>query len=541
MRKVLSSLLLSLVLVATVTPLATADMLPPDAQPGGRLELVTSNTLTTLDNTQEGSSIQYNMVAGALYEGLYHFTPEGELEPGLAAGMPEISDDGLVYTFALKPGAMFAGPDFEPREVTAEDVAYGLTRGLDPNPVGAAGRSWGYGYLLPIEGAQAFTDGEAESVSGIEVIDDYTLQVTLTEPNTAFLLALTIATSWPAAKEAVDERGEGFADAPVGAGPFYVKEYNKDSDITLARNPGYVNAELPYLDEIHIDLGVDEATQVLRLESGEADGVFEQFTLSPASLSVLRQNPDITFAESVGPRTFYLSLNNQSMFADKDVRQAVAHAASKEFVAQFGGLAKPWNQLISSVTPQSDPEGTTTYEYDPDKAAELLAASSYEGTPVRIIYDVADPYTSANVTRLKQDLEAVGFTVDLQGLQQSEFFARVYDPSSYDINSTYWSADYPDAEDYIVTNFVCGSFLNLSQFCDEDIDARFYATYQMEFGEERDAELRAVQQALIDEVAGVPVMEVTPQVVMGPRVGDIPSLATYAPYDWKRAWLKADA
>ena len=68
-------------------------------------------------------------------------------------------------------------------------------------------------------------------------------------------------------------------------------------------------------------------------------------------------------------------------------------------MAQFGGLAKPWNQLISSVTPQSDPDGTTTYEYDPEQAAELLAASSYDGTPVRIIYDVADPYTSANATR----------------------------------------------------------------------------------------------------------------------------------------------
>lgn len=540
MRKVFPTLLLSVLLAAVLLPLSGAAAQDGEPQRGGRLELVTSNTLTTMDNTQEGSSIQYNMVAGALYEGLYHFTPEGELEAGLADGPPEISDDGLVYTFTIKPGAMFAGPDFEPREVKAEDVAYGLIRGLDPNPVGAPGRSWGYGYLLAIEGAQAFTDGEADSVSGIEVIDDYTLQVTLTEPNTAFLLALTIATSWPAAKEAVDERGEGFADAPVGAGPFYVEEYNKDSDITLARNPGYVDPELPYLDEIHIDLGVDESTQVLRLESGEADGVFEQFTISPASLAVLRQDPGITIADGAGPRTFYLSLNNKTMFADKDVREAVAHAASKDFVAQFGGLAKPWNQLISSATPQSDPEGTRTYDYDPDKAAELLASSSYDSTPVRIIYDVTDPYTSANVTRLKQDLEAVGFSVDLQGLQQSEFFARVYDPSTYDINSTYWSADYPDAEDYIVTNFVCGSDLNLSQFCDEDIDARFYATYQMEFGEERDAELRAVQQALIDEIAGVPVMEVTPQVVMGPRVGDMPSLATYAPYDWKRAWVKAD-
>jgi hypothetical protein len=62
----------------------------------------------------------------------------------------------------------------------------------------------------------------------------------------------------------------------------------------------------------------------------------------------------------------------------------------------------------------------------------------------------------------------------------------------------------------------------------------------MPFGAERDAALLEVQQALIDEVAGIPVMEVTPQVVFGERVGAMPTLATYAPYDWKLAWVKAD-
>ena len=62
----------------------------------------------------------------------------------------------------------------------------------------------------------------------------------------------------------------------------------------------------------------------------------------------------------------------------------------------------------------------------------------------------------------------------------------------------------------------------------------------MPLGPERDAALRDVQQRLIDEVAGVPVMEVTPQVVFGPRVGDMPTLVAYQPYDWKRAWVKAE-
>ena len=136
MRKLFPTLLLSLVLAAVMLPSAAVMAQDSEPQRGGRLELVAANDLTTLDNSQV-LDLDYNMVAGALYEGLYHFNPQGELEEGLADGLPEVSDDGLVYTFTLKPGAMFAGPDFEPREVTAADVAYGMERALDPAPVGA--------------------------------------------------------------------------------------------------------------------------------------------------------------------------------------------------------------------------------------------------------------------------------------------------------------------------------------------------------------------------------------------------------------------
>jgi len=541
MRKVLPTVLLSLIMAAAMASLGTA-ALAQDIEPqrGGRLELVALNDPRTLDNNQAVDTIEYNTVAGALYEGLYHFTPEGVLEAGLATDMPAISDDRLVYTFTLEPGAMFAGPDFEAREVTAADVAYGMTRALDPSPDGAPGPSWGSGYLFAIKGAAAFNAGEADSVAGIEVIDDETLQVTLESPTTTFLLGLTIATSWPVPPEAVAERGEDFANRPVGAGPFYVAEWNKGSDLTLARNEGYVDPELPYLEEIHVDLAVDENTQVLRLESGQADGAYEPFSIGPAGLRTLQQNPDVTVEASVGPRIYYIALEYGGILGDRDLRLAVAHAVTRDFTAQFGDLAKPWNQLMGSATEQSDPAGTRIYPYDTEAARGYLESGAYDGTPVKIIYDVGDPYASANATALRQDLETVGFSVELTGLQTGEFFTAVYEPDRRDLSSTYWSADYPDAQDYIATNFVCGSFLNISHFCDEDIDAAFYATESMAFGPERDSALLGVQQRLIDEVAGIPVMEVTPQVVHGQRVGAMPTLATYAPYDWKRAWVKAD-
>jgi ABC-type transport system substrate-binding protein len=562
-RKVTLPIVVGVALAATVA--LSGAVLAQDGEPqrGGRLELVALNDLSTLDNHQAVNSIDYNAVAGALFEGLYHFDPDGQLEPGLADGMPEVSEDGLVYTFRIRPGAMFAGPDFEPREVTAADVAYGMTRALDPQPAGAPFPSWGAGYLLPILGATEFNacatpaEGETEAdpdavatcrekgVEGIEVIDDHTLQVTLAAPSSTFLYGLTLSTSWPVPQEAVEERGADFGNAPVGAGPFFVAEWNKGADITFARNRGYVDPELPYLDEIHVDLGVDENTQVLRLENGEADGVFEQMSISPAALRQLAQSPNVTVVDSTSPRIFYLALNNEGVFASKELRQAVAQAMTTDFVAQFGDLAKPWNQLIASTIPQSDPEGTRTYPHDPDAAAALLEAAGYDGSPVKIIFDSTDPYTSANSTALAQDLEAVGFTVDLRPLQQAEFFsdsAGIYGAANYDISSTYWSAEYPDAQDFLATNFICATipFLNISHFCDPDIDAALFATEALPFGPERDAALREVQQRLIDEVAGVPVMEVTPQVVSGPRVGAMPTLATYAPYDWKRAWVKAE-
>ena len=395
MRKTFSSLLLSVVVAAVLLPVGAVSAQDGEPQRGGRLELVALNDPRTLDNNQAVDTIEYNTVAGALFEGLYHFTPRGELVAALADGFPEVSDDGLVYTFTLKPGAMFAGQDYEPREVTADDVAYGLIRALDPTPDGAPAPSWGNGYLFPIKGAPEFAAGEAESVEGLEVIDDRTLQVTLGSPTTTFLLGLTIATSWPVPPEAVAERGEDFGNRPVGAGPFYLSEWNKGSDLTLTRNEGYVDPELPYLDEIHVDLGVDENTQVLRLETGEADGVFEPFSIGPVGLRTLAEAEGVNVEASVGPRIYYLALENSGILGNKDLRLAVAHAVTRDFTRQFGDLAKPWNQLMGSATLQSDPEGTRIYPYDPEQAAAYLESGGYDGTPLKVIYDVGDPYGEA--------------------------------------------------------------------------------------------------------------------------------------------------
>ena len=243
-------------------------------------------------------------------------------------------------------------------------------------------------------------------------------------------------------KEAVAERGEEFKSR-LSVPDTFISSGNPGSDITIARNPGYVDPEPPYLDEIHIDLGVDENTQVVRPERRGGRSLRAVRTVTSVAAPAGR-NPDLATAPSVGPRIFYLALNNDGIFADKRLRQAVAHAMSTDFIVQF----ETWRAhgTSSSARPRRSPtrRAPLTYLHDPASASLLLEEAVYDGTPVKIVYDVTDPYTSANATALTQDLEAIGFTVDLRGLQKTQFY-DIYDPTLYDISSTYWSADYPDA------------------------------------------------------------------------------------------------
>ena len=194
---------------------------------------------------------------------------------------------------------------------------------------------------------------------------------------------------------------------------------------------------------------------------------------------------------------------------------------TSDFIAQFGDIAKPWNQLMSSTTAQSDPEAHDHVRARPGGRC---------GAP-----GVGRVRRHAGEDRLRRHRPLHLGQLDVAGagprggrlhggpegppagrvLQRT---AGIYGGANYDISSTYWSADYPDAQDYFSTNFICGTIdiLNISHFCDEAIDAALFATEAMPFGPERDAALLDVQQRLIDEVAGVPVMEVTPQVVYGP-------------------------
>ena len=388
-----------------------------------------------------------------------------------------------------------------------------MTRALSPKTQPAP--SWG-GYLLEdIQGAAAFGDGKAATVTGIKVLSRYTLQIRLIQRDTTFVYALTNDTNWPVPSEAVKQRGLGFGQKPVGAGPFYVKSWVKGQTIALARNPGYVFRNLPYLNAITIDLNVDSNSEVLRLESGQIDGLFEPFTISPENIRELIGDSSIVKEPSVGFATYFPSLNFETLFANEHLRLAVAYATTRSFTKEFGLTAKPWYQIYASGTAQYDPS-YKFYPYDPTRAKQELRLGGYHGQPVRMIYDLADPYVTAMMLSLAQNLTAIGMNVKIKGLENSVFYGNAgqNDAKSYDIASNWWSYDFPDAEDIVSSVFTCADVappgLNISRYCSKTVDDLLSESNQLPFGPARNRVLQQAQRQILNNVAAVPVMQLTP-------------------------------
>lgn len=525
--------------VSTTTTTAST---PTSPQQGGTLKLADANDVVTLDNSQAVSTIDYAMTAGALYEGLYHVDEHGNLVAALADDMPTVSKDGLTYTITIRPDAMFAGPGFTPRAVTAQDAAYGMQRALDPSTKPAP--SWGGGYLYPIEGASEFASGKAGSVSGIKVVDPSSLQITLTQPTSTFIYDLTIATSWPVPEEAVRKAGDAFGDSPVGAGPFYLDQWNKGQSMVLKANPGYVDPTFPYLDELDLSLNVDPNTQVLELQNGTIDAPAEPFFLPQAAIQQLSQDDSITMTPTSGPTVYYWALNNEGILKNADLREAVAMAINRDVTKQFGTEARPWTQIYSSVTKQSDPN-LEAIPYDATQAQAMLKQAGYTGETIKVIYDATDPFASAMSTSLQQDLEAIGMNVQINGLQQAAYFGDdgYNNPKSYDMLPTYWRQDYPDGQDYISTNFVCPQVpppgLNVARYCNKEVDSLLAKSDALPFGSGRDEILQHVQQIVVGDAAGVGTMQVDWPAISTQRVGALVTIPTYAPFDWKSCWVVA--
>lgn len=358
------------------------------------------------------------------------------VHPGLAKEW-EVSEDGLTYTFKLEEGVKFHdGTDFN-----AEAVVKNIERWKG----GAEEKFYYFHSMFKANGEDIIEEVIAE--------DDYTVVFKLSRPQAPFLKNLAMSPFGIASPTAFEAAGDAFGDNPVGTGPFKFVEWKRNDSITVAKNEDYWQEGLPKLDTIIFRAIPENSARLNALLAGEidlADGI------NPSDVSIIEGDANLQLIERPSMNIGYLGLTNtRPPFDNVLVRQAVNHAIDKQTIvdAFYEGLAEvAVNPMPSSISGYN--EEITGYEYNPEKAKELLAEAGYDGTPIELwAMPVPRPYMPDGqkiAEAIQKNLEDVGIPSSIQSVDWATYLDRA-NKGEFDAFLLGWTGDNGDADNFLYT------------------------------------------------------------------------------------------
>jgi oligopeptide transport system substrate-binding protein len=443
-----------------------------------------------------------------VYEGLLEYAyldRPYHTVPRLAQAMPEVSADGLTYTFKIKPGVHFIDdpcfPDGTGREVVADDFVYSFKRILDPRLESQgdwifAGHVLGADDWVKQIGATNAPTDYSTPLPGFQATDKYTLQIRLAKPYPQLLYVLTMGYAFVVPHEAVEFYGEHFRRHPVGTGPFRLKSWQPNYRIEFERNPTFsgqtypdtgepgdraagllddAGKPLPLVDRI-VEYDIREFYTVWQMflggriiSSGLNKDYFEKAISPDLSLSPQLQQRGIRLFKTPELATYYIGFNMVDPVVGassdpatnerhKKLRQAFATAVDvKTFVAViFNNRYTPAHSLIPpGVAGHSD--NPYPYEYNLERAKQLMTEAGYpgghdeRGNALRLTMIL--PGSGSTDARQEADfyeeaLRAIGVDLNVQQLSFAEYIRREHDGET-EVFWAGWVIDYPDAQNFL--------------------------------------------------------------------------------------------
>lgn len=359
----------------------------------------------------------------------------GEPIPDLAESW-EVSDDNLTYTYHLRDGLTFS--DGSP--LTADDVEFTLTLLNDPAYAGGADFT-----NIVIAGTDQFRNGDATELSGIDVIDDTTISITTEKPNPLSLTVLggqVLSKAYYGAgyhKGQLDYLRELYRK-PLGAGPYQLDEYVEGQEIRYTANPDYYGGEPEVPNVIFKFISSDSTLQ--NFQNGDIDQ--GGFGSDPAVLEELKGLGFASIRARVVPDIGMIWVNNDKpALAETQFRQALYYGLDREQIVQakHKGLGQVADVFAAPTQWSYTDDGVTTYDFDPDKAVELLEGLGWEegsdgvrerdGEKLTISYittDAEDPV----IPIAEQNYADVGIDLVPEVLDSKTAFDRFYN-GDYDL------------------------------------------------------------------------------------------------------------
>ncbi|WP_424982444.1 ABC transporter substrate-binding protein [Maritalea sp. S77] len=473
---------------------------------GGNITVTYKDDVSTLDPAIGYDWQNWSMIK-SLFDGLMDYKPgTTELVPDLAESYT-ISDDGLVYTFKLKPGVKFHNG----RELVAADVKYTLDRVVNPKT-----QSPGAGFFAAIDGFDAASAGDAEGLSGVNAVDDQTVEITLSRPDATFLHVMALNFAHVVPKEVVEEHGQDFGKHPVGTGAYEMTDWTLGQHVIFSRFDDYHVEGLPKLDQITFEVGQEPIVALLRLERGEIDIAGDG--VPPAKFLEVTGNPeyDGSIVEGSQLHTGYITMNTQmAPFDNLKVRQAVNMAINKDRIVRIiNGRAVPANQPLPPLMPGYD-ESYEGVKFDPDAAKALLAEAGFaDGFTTELYVANTDPQPRI-AQAIQQDLSNIGIKAEIKSLAQANVIAAGGEKDQAPMiwsGGMAWIADFPDPSNFYGPILGCGGAVpggwNWAWYCNPELDKRAIAADAMadpSQAEARIEEWKKIFTEIQDEAPWVPV------------------------------------
>ena len=482
---------------------------------GGRLIRLFSDppTLDPHITTDSTSAVIVNEVFG----GLVTINPEIEIVPDLAEDW-DISPNGKVFTFRLRQDAKF----HDGRLVVAEDFRWSLERAADPlteSPVADL-------YLADILGVADKLSGKAQSIRGLRVIDDHTLELTIDAPKSYFLAKMTYPTGFVVDRQNVEGNKNDWVFEPNGTGPFRLERYEIGETIILGRNELY-HLGPPFLDSVEFILSGGDP--MLMYENDEIH-------LTGLGLADLErvQDPDnpLRAELATAPPSFsvsFIGLNvNEPPFDDPKFRLALNYAVNKKEIATsaLSDLVVPAVGVIPPGFPSYNPD-LKGYGYDPERAKRLLSESRYgadTGSIPRITLSIAGNF-GASVgldmeVMLRSWEETLGVEVEIQQTEWATFLQDLH-KRRFQMFAIGWSADYPDPQNFLDILFHSESTNNWGAYSNLEVDSLLEKARVEPDQVARFQQYNLIEQLIVDDAPWVPLWHSTERkVLIKPQVKD---------------------
>ena len=399
------------------------------------------------------------MVQDHLFLGLVTLDKAASPVPAAAESW-EVSDDGLTYTFHLRRDGKWS----DGLPVTAHDVVFTLTLNADP----ALTSNW-YAKHSAIKGYEDYHEGRADTVAGLKVIDDYTVEITLERRDVVFLYALDqpprILPSHVLRDIAPEELAtDPFWYGPVTNGPFKFVSWKPDQFVEFERFDDYVLGR-PGVQRYFIRIGTQDVLTA-QLEKGEVD----LNRVAPTEYDRIRDLPDIRLIPSSGVEQIMIVQTEKPYLSDKRVRQAFAYAIDRPPMLQtlFGDTA---TLSMGSIAPGgwAFNENLNPYDHDPEKARQLLEDAGWDfDRELLLRYPSGNKPRELSAPIIQQYLKQVGVKSRLEIADFPTLIER-WQEGDYDLLLVGHGANYDPAT--TGARFRCDAGAsNIGRYCNARVD-----------------------------------------------------------------------